>query len=302
MTWSQKLRSKLSSKKEHVKPSTSFGVECPPPQPTWSQHLRNYSRADRAKTTAQPDHRSPSPLLRNLPLEIRLHIWREVIGGNLFHIAFDRSKRLLHCYLCQDFSTSAGSHGWDRYPRCQGSLRQPCFFYSRPICFFPWGEKYAFRAMSFLLTCRQIYAEAVDLLYAANVFNVDDSETLVRLMKGAVPRFRQIQTLHVNVAMWKIRCPDVSQIPAAQHPCTTQWTSFWAWLSKYAGLRHLRLDIYGTSRAGFEENDMEPLLQLKGLKTFDLAVWRDTDGPICTRPDLDLSLPLQALIRSSICQ
>ncbi|KAL8683925.1 MAG: hypothetical protein Q9186_000136 [Xanthomendoza sp. 1 TL-2023] len=153
--------------------------------------------------------------------------------------------------------------------------------------------------MSFLLTCRQIYNEAVEMLYSMNVFNIDDSTTLSKLMSLRIPRFRQIQTMHVNVAMWKIRCSDITQTAVVQ-PLYGAWTEFWATLAEFVGLRHLRLDVYGTSRVGFQKDDLEPLLQLKGLKSFDLAVWRDTDGPNCTGQDLALSVPLQDFIRSSI--
>ncbi|KAL8804438.1 MAG: hypothetical protein Q9182_002543 [Xanthomendoza sp. 2 TL-2023] len=292
----QKVRSKLSSKKERGKAPTPVRIHDKPVQHTPAPRLPDSPRAHPENWTSG---NIPSALLGRLPLEIRLQIWREVLGGNLFHIAFDKTQNALHCYLCQDFSTGVHSHGEDKYPRCQGSLREPCFFYSRPICFFSHGEKYAFRAMSFLLTCRQIYTEAMDILYSTNVFNIDDSTTLLGLMAPPFSHFRHIQTMHVNVAMWKIRCSDITEV-AVTPPLYSVWTEFWATLAKFSGLRHLRLDVYGTSRAGFQKEDLEPLLQLKGLKTFDLAVWRDTDGPNYTRQDITVSIPLRDFIRSSI--
>ncbi|KAL8802245.1 MAG: hypothetical protein Q9200_006660 [Gallowayella weberi] len=296
MTWTQKVRSKLSSKKERKKAPTPGSIRDKPMLYTSTLRLPESSRTHPENWTSDNTH---SALLGSLPLEIRLQIWREVLGGNLFHMAFDKTQNALHCYLCQDFSTGFHSHGEDKYPRCQGSLREPCFFYSRPICFFPRGENYAFRAMSFLLTCRQIYTEAKDMLCSTNVFNIDDSDTLLKLMALPFSQFQKIQTMHVNVAMWKIRCSDITQI-ATIHPLYTAWTEFWATLAKFSGLRHLRLDVYGTSRAGFQKEDLEPLLQLKGLKTFDLAVWRDTDGPNYTKQDIAVSVPLQDFIRSSV--
>ncbi|KAL8709058.1 MAG: hypothetical protein Q9225_007508, partial [Loekoesia sp. 1 TL-2023] len=120
-----------------------------------------------------------------------------------------------------------------------------------------------------------IYIEAVDLLYDTNTFNIDALEPLQMFIKWIGQRVQAIQTVHVNIAMWRIRYRDVTRFTEVAF---AEWSQFWELLAQYfTGLQHVRLDIYGTSRAGLNQGDLDPVLGLRGLKSFDLAVWRDTD-------------------------
>ncbi|KAL8834510.1 MAG: hypothetical protein Q9176_007453 [Flavoplaca citrina] len=263
--------------------------------------------------------RAVLPLLQRLPLEIRLQIWREVLGGNLFHMAIDppqqyprlclhyescdvrdgwrRQTQYIGHYLCRDFSTDMGSASCRR---CQGSQAEPCFFAGPEIA------PFRFKPLSLLLTCKQVYDEAVGLLYSANTFNFDYEGVLFQFLALDARRHsHQIRTVHVNTAMWKIVTPEMDPKYNVVHPALgrgERWTEFWALLLKFAGLQHVRVDIYGTAQDGLRMEHLEPILQLRGLKTFDLAIWRDVSRPDGPKQDWALSLPLQESIRRRVCR
>ncbi len=270
MSYLQKIKRRLHGKRERVKAAES-----------------------KSEAGIRPlEQASSSPaLLRLLPFEVRHQIWKEFLGDNLFHMTAEAHSLYdppLGRYLCRDFSTDATSlDGQSSYPRCQGSQREPCFF-SGP-------EGPSFRPLSLLLTCKQIYNEAVALLYSCNTFNFDNSATLCQFMNLVTSHHSNyVRTVHVNTAMWKIRCSDVIQL-SRPNSSWEAWTGLWRLLAKFKGLQHLRLDIYGSSKERLLLDDLEPLFQLRGLKTFDLAIWRQTSGL-----DLSLSVPLQDIIRSNV--
>ena len=254
----------------------------------FSSPLPSGERAEVTGPDAQPQS---APLLTRLPPEIRHKIWREVVGDFLFHLTNIppyKHESLLRARCCQAFSTSST----DTSPRCQGSQKEPCFF-SGPA-------ETPLNALSLLLTSRQIYTEALDLLYATNVFNIDALEPLQLFIKWTQQRVQSIQTVHVNIAMWRIRCRDINQ---QTEVAFAEWSLFWELLARwFTGLKHVRLDIYGTSRAGLGERDLEPLLGLRGLKRFELVLWRDVDGEGASGQDLAISRPLEAYVRRRVCE
>ncbi|KAL8769872.1 MAG: hypothetical protein Q9209_004310 [Squamulea sp. 1 TL-2023] len=252
-----------------------------------------------ASTTpvTRPKSFSNSALLGRLPLEIRQQIWTKVVAGKLFHMCSGGIRipdASIGRYLCQNLATDASSKEHVVLPRCQGSQREPCFLTGL-------GDE-LFQPLSLLLTCRQIYGEAVPLLYAGNIFNFDTASLLATFMTLVKEiNYNNIRIVHVNIAMWKIRSPDVTQISVTDS-VWKEWASLWRSLANLKGLQHLRLDIYGTSRSGLQSEDLEPLHQLRGLKTFDLAVWRSvTSANNSSEQDLALSVPLLESIRSRIC-
>ncbi|KAL8938837.1 MAG: hypothetical protein Q9216_003676 [Gyalolechia sp. 2 TL-2023] len=249
---------------------------------------------ERAKTTGPDAPLQQALVLSRLPPEIRQKIWRAVLGNSLLHLTLTGNgaeEGLLRCFTCCAFYKSTGPTGEDTSFMCQGSQKEPCFF-SGPA-------QTPLSALSLLLTSRQIYIEAVNLLYATNIFNIDTLEPLQMFIKWTGQRVQSIQTVHVNIAMWKIRCRSINQPSSAAF---AEWTQFWQHIGQYfTGLLHVRLDIWGTSRKGLQETDMHPLLGLSGLKSFDLAVWRDINEHSAGQ-NLALSQPLQTYIRDHVCE
>lgn len=258
------------------------------------------NRASTIETGTAPDPQG-NFLLSRLPLEIRLQIWGEVVGVNLFHMSITQlcpQKSNLRCSVCWAFYRSAAPTQdgtppvGDVHARCQGSQQEPCFF-SGP-------ENTPFSRLSLLLSCRQIYEESVHLLYATNTFNIDNLETLQSVIQVMGPRIGSIRVVHVNTAMWKIHCYEINRI---SDEAFEEWSKFWHLLAtRFPGLQHVRLDIYGTSRAGLQPLDLKPLLELRGLKSFDLALWQDTKDRNLPEQGSMLVGPMQMIIRSHICQ
>lgn len=270
----------------------------------WPNVLRRFvdGRAPGAPAidTAPATEPQQSPLLSRLPLEIRLQIWEEVVGNRLLHLVLDPScphNGTLKCFPCGAFYKNPAPlenklpNGGDASPRCQGSQQAPCFF-SGPATA-------PFSALSMLLSCRQIYNEAIELVYVTNTLNIDNLEILQLAIKAMGPRISSISTVHVNTAMWKINCYEVTRFSPMAY---REWAKFWQLLAeRMSGLEHLRLDIYGTSRTGFSKRDLEPLLQLRGLQSFDLALWQDTKEQHLHGQGSTVVGPMQTIIRSHIC-
>ncbi|KAL9008709.1 MAG: hypothetical protein Q9173_006189 [Seirophora scorigena] len=271
----------------------------------WSTFLRKYfvglsSDKVTAKEQLLVSKPQESALLSRLPPEIRLQIWHEVVGGNLFHITITHSRphqTALRCYLCRAFSRdltppkNRTPSSEDGYPRCQGSQQEPCFFL---------GPDEPFSALSLLLSCRQIYNEAVHMLYMANAFNIDNLGILQLVIKTIGPRIGSISNIHVSTAMWRIHRQDITRL---SDEAFSEWKEYWQLLAERAsGLKHLRLDIYGTSHAGLGKRDLEPLLQFRGLEVFDLALWQDTKHRVLPGQGAELVGPMQTLIRSHVCE
>lgn len=252
------------------------------------------SSGERAQITGPAASPQEALLLSRLPLELREKIWREITGDFLLHLNLipnsDHGSHL-RCYVCRAFHKARTPTGEDTQPRCQGSQKEPCFFFGPP--------QSLSSVLSLLMTSRQIYLEAIDLLYATNTFSIDSLEPLQMFIKWTGQRVQSVQTVHVNIAMWKIRCRSINILsPEAFN----EWVLFWQLLAKhFTGLLHVRLDVYGTSREALQRSDMQPLLKLSGLKSFYLAVWTDAHAQSSTGQDPALSEPLQAYVRDNVC-
>ncbi|CAO1602420.1 hypothetical protein XANCAGTX0491_006031 [Xanthoria calcicola] len=310
MSYLLNFKRALHSQRQRIKVAT--------PKPGASSGPLGHPLDESAAVTrpTQPQPVSTSPLLQGLPLEIRLQVWEEVLGGNLFHVTAETPRSTQMCdideaqpspwrrqtpslgrYLCRNFSMDTTSDGKASYPRCLGSQAEPCFF-SGP-------EVTAFNPLSLLLACRQIHDEAVVLLYSANTFNFDHELTLSQFMSLDTRRhFSHIRTVHVSTAMWRISRWEFAPIytAASVAPIREPWIRLWPLLMEFEKLMHIRLDVCGTSKHGLQMEDLEPILQLRGLHTFDLAIWRDVSGPDSPKQDLVVSGPLQESIRSSVCK
>ncbi|KAI4246093.1 MAG: hypothetical protein LQ352_006452 [Teloschistes flavicans] len=285
-SWSKTVSAKFRSTKQV---SSAGPTASEAQKPEWS--------TSSSESALQPRINARPTLLERLPVEIRLQIWEEVLGGNLFHLNGSKHPIILECYLCRNFAkdTSTNNDPTHRmYSRCQGSQKEPCFF-SRP-------ERASYRPLSVLLTCRQIYSEAVDVLYGANTFNIDTGDTVNAFVNVTGTRSLKVQTVHVNMAMWRIHYQEIPRTIESRHAFHA-WRLSWSDLGDaFKGLQHLRLDIFGTSSTELSQSDLQPLLVLPMLKSFDLVVWRDSNQPDSTGQDLALSAPLQMYIRQTLCK
>lgn len=166
-------------------------------------------------------------LLISLPAEIRLQIWQYAVGGNEFRL-IQKGNRI----------------GIDR--RFDPSS---------------WYPKY----LNFLLTCRQIYSEAIDLLYSSNTFEIPDPRILIFFHDYCIlpKRWNRIQHLYISY------CSEVgwnfSRVRA------------WELIAKMPLLSDLTVGLVTSrdTRRAVTETDLawlQPLLQVKGVRKLRIEV------------------------------
>lgn len=121
-------------------------------------------------------------LLARLPPEIRLQIWTYVIENNLYHI--DLLPGRLGSRVCKGCTPSercCSIRAWTGRPK-----ESDCGY----------AEKTGI--IPFLQTCRQVYNEGSNILYASGTFDISDLGTLMFFVQGVPPqRIRTIRNLRV---------------------------------------------------------------------------------------------------------
>ncbi|KAL8933674.1 MAG: hypothetical protein Q9216_006259 [Gyalolechia sp. 2 TL-2023] len=201
--------------------------------------------------------KSPCYLLSRLPFEIREEIYRYVIAGHLVHVA-RKGKKLAHvrCY---------SSWPSDLLRRCRPAAARTCHDYDPLLASTANGN------VALLRTCRQIYAEAVNVMYARNTFDFDHQDLFLFFSRSILPqRLAQIRSLelHLQTASIKTTFPWIE-------PAPNSWKLMWTTIAEdMPGLKHLRVGLVG--KCGDSYPDMESdwwlrcLLHVKNLQTFHL--------------------------------
>ncbi|MCJ1471271.1 hypothetical protein MMC07_009919 [Pseudocyphellaria aurata] len=201
-------------------------------------------------------------LLSRLPFELRLKIYTYVLGGNVWHI-YQVPRRRTHK---RRHMPSVEHEDWRL--GCCLTIQRPSTNYFGPLLSLD---------IALLQTCRQIYLEAIPVLYTTNIFDINDLQTLIDLsMRVPAQHFATISTLRVA---WSARDHDTS------HPGIKDWERFCHVVAtKMAGLRHFKVVLIpkGQLRIPDEPNQdwIKPLLAIQCLRTFDLLTYVPTKTPI----------------------
>ncbi|KAI9877250.1 MAG: hypothetical protein M1830_004431 [Pleopsidium flavum] len=234
----------------------------PEPKPSAPKPL---PRNRRALSTISFDRslNSTCVLLDRLPPEIRLEIYTYVVGGNLLHLV-QGQERISHV-------------------RCRASSATDFLRTCRPAAantarrIIPGSTSNGNLAL--MRTCRQVYIEAMDVLYSTNIFDLDDPRTLLYLSQSIRPqRLASITKLHVY-------CPIGSpprhgrgkRYPIKERPYDERtWEQFWHVIATRMP-RLLDLKVRFGLRFGIPELRMDdvwvmPLLEIRRLKRFDFEV------------------------------
>lgn len=242
---------------------------------------------------------SNSPLLSRLPPEIRQMIWSYVFGTDTLHLVTIKNKlrhvrcptpnqqsELTHHRHCCP-TTPARWRVYDgRVPGHSDRLLYPHTHERLP-------ELVSNSNAALLRTCRAIYAETADLLYRNSTFDVDDLYTFIAFTNSVSPRaLRAIRKLTVQwMPVWQplAGLDHKGSIYAHTHS-DALWTQFWARVASLPALAELKLSIdlgrfTGTVTGGgavvvagqrlplvLKERWLLPLLNVRGLKEFELAV------------------------------
>ncbi|KAF7920983.1 hypothetical protein EAE99_007835 [Botrytis elliptica] len=179
------------------------------------------------KTSAQ----SQSLLLSSLPIEIRMLIWEVCIGGNTFHLSLFRfGRRGRHSRFTHRLCLCEG-------PELPLKLHNYCYHNDRRFCC---TDKV--KALSLIVTCRQIYSETIGILYSTNVFRTQNF-CAQHLQKTLLPqRYNCIRVLHLeNVT--RVTEAFVED-PKHRNETLKEWTDTWKALAGLPGLQILHVQLF----------------------------------------------------------
>ena len=244
-------------------------------------------RRRRLSTSARFGSNVDCALLSRLPIELRLEIYTYVLGGNLLHI-FQVPRRLAH-KCC---------HGTPS----KGYFRSCCPTTQRNNVRKGYGGPFSSANIALLQTCRQIYLEAINVLYTTNIFDIDHLQTLIYLSRSIPPQhFATISKLNVSWPVTYDIIPYHRQIDSIN-----DWERFCHVVAtKMPGLRHLKVSLtHNAPLSIHDEADqcwIKPLLEIRGLRTFNLETY---DVNITGRHERNVNaeaLKLQLCLRELLC-
>lgn len=224
-------------------------------------------------------------LLQGLPPEIRLLIWRFVVGGDEFCLITIPWKLttapyidIVNCGLSSHDHATASN--LSRYHIERIGIAA--------------GEPLVRRRTALLKSCRQIYHEAIDLLYSTNTFVLNDIPTMMMFSKSVLRRrLNAIRSLRL---VWSPRfiapypyvesnLPAIHIIDCFEWGGNIQWTRFWEVITGMQGLKELYIHLeYQVvfrlhEESHTEEHILRPLLKLRGLRRFELTFNHIWAGP-----------------------
>lgn len=221
---------------------------------------------------------SQSPFLYVLPLEIRQIIYYHALAGQHLHII--RLDSQLSHVRCRD-----PLHFRLWHHQCWGITVRDSDHYHAPHTGFM-DEHGGF--LPLLKCCRQIYTEAIDILYSQNSFSMLHLESIICLSSTVLPqRMNAIRSLEFGWLFYSPHPPYTrpSEIKFPPHDEGT-WERVWDTLADMQGLRKLRVDLLGnwTTRL---ERDAERMLLLPAAKIWRPKVWEMRVNWLDTGADLE---------------
>lgn len=219
---------------------------------------------------------SQSSFLYLLPLEMRQQIYQHVLGDETLHLV--RLVSRLGNVKCRDPSQP---HPWAH--RCWGISVKDSDMY--------WGPHDGIQEehggyLPLLQTCRQIYSEAIEILYSKNTFSMLHLGRLLHFSFTVLPqRMNAIRSLELgwylnSIYPYDTGCTWNSQNPPAPYDKTT-WERAWAILAGMDGLRNLRVDLVGRWMAPLpleaELRMLSPATKVVNPRVWDLRLdWPNT--------------------------
>ncbi|OBT52720.1 hypothetical protein VE04_06579 [Pseudogymnoascus sp. 24MN13] len=123
-----------------------------------------------------------------------------------------------------------------------------------------------------LLTCRQMYSEAIDILYSTTTFDFDTRQLLCDFSSLVLPqRFALISAIEMKWYFLNLGC---SVIPAKDRQL---YHDMWAMLARMPNLRHLEIAVIAhecpnPAPADLKEVWLGPLKQLGKMDVFEVLV------------------------------
>ena len=243
-----------------------------------------------------------SLFLNRLPTEIRLMIYGYVFGDSAVHLVHIEN-RIRHV-RCEERYPSLQRHRhtccpvtvarWRGVNGRGGRGHRDHLLYPHTHTQLP--ENLTDSNLSLLRTCRQIYAEAVDIPYSNLVFDVDDLHTWIYFCRNICPdRLSTIRHLTVQYSIFwdpMTGSEPWSSVYSHSHNDTI-WEEFWRLLASPQQLKSL-VDLrvvlnyadFPTSteamvkKLSLDSGWVAPVLKIRSLKFFDLRITSKKDNPI----------------------
>uniref|UniRef100_A0A093X756 ABC transporter A family member 6 n=1 Tax=Talaromyces marneffei PM1 TaxID=1077442 RepID=A0A093X756_TALMA len=196
----------------------------------------------RALTLQEPSQQTAG-LLERLPIELRLLIYNEVLGHHRVHVVFEFGLREYrtykrrehlewrwwHCICTWDQRDDLYSNYLDncRSGRVDGNPGPPNGMMGKIKLNF-----------AILLTCRQIYSEAIDILYSTTTFLFATRQLLSSFPSLVLPhRFALISSIETT---WNFVGLGEPTISVADQKC---YYDMWAMLGGMPNLKRIRISV-----------------------------------------------------------
>ncbi|OOQ87362.1 hypothetical protein PEBR_17174 [Penicillium brasilianum] len=206
--------------------------------------------------------------LLTIPLEIRNQIYDLILGGQVILFISTQGTQLRHC-LCpakdQKFHFIQYIDGDSSWSHCGSHRKAPATYKRLPL----------------LLTCRQIYSEAANILWARNT---------VHLHAGTYPRFQILSHLKATLPSYAfngIRSLEVSCLYGIHHGEQSlnkdwfdHWDGMWSVVKIMEGLLDLQVwvKLDRDVNIELEARLLQPLMKLR-VRNFILEVtWPASEG------------------------
>ncbi|ELR02724.1 hypothetical protein VC83_00840 [Pseudogymnoascus destructans] len=220
-------------------------------------------------------------LLRKLPIELRRRIYDKVLSHRKVHLMFEfaprkyrrditNKKEILewrwwHCICTWDQTEDDGFRSiW--FDRCKDGVSD-----GNPGP--PNGMMGKLKLdFAILLTCRQIYSEAIDILYCTTTFDFGTRQLLCDFPSLVLPqRFALIGAIEM---LWEFIGLGLSPIDTKQ---TQLYQDMWAMFAAMPSLRHLRVAVAAhecpyPAPPDLKEVWLGPLKQLGKMDLFEVLV------------------------------
>jgi hypothetical protein len=252
----------------------------------------NTRRRALSRSRIHPDVNKTCQFLRQLPPEIRSQIYEYVLGGQTFHLV-QVPRRIAHVRCDRNYDD--GTDLFDATRKCfplarnRFSPSSPVYDQSQQTQGEVWKRygplilnSLSTSNLALLRTCRQIYQEGIHILYRSNVFDFDSIMTFLNFTANLSPE-RLATIRHLQIRSEFHNCRHLSSWSyyiappfMANNYLHDTWDKAWHTIAtSMPGLTHLNLFVDSSGHStprNVNEKWLGPILQVRGLKEFDLVV------------------------------
>ncbi|KAF2002552.1 hypothetical protein P154DRAFT_574128 [Amniculicola lignicola CBS 123094] len=243
--------------------------------------------------------------MMSLPLELREMIYKALLGNDTMHIVLKETKlghlrckasTLEDCPVVNEVGSPSRESCWG-HTDSANIITDTCMSTGGKI------EPTDGDILPLLQTCRQIYSEAIPILYKTNTFSFNDLDSLRHFTATILPvRLSLIRSITLEWCMtWPIY-DVIAQTLLLSNPALyppndeATWEESWRIIATMPGLQKLRVRLFyfeGFRNSLAEMAILAPLMEVKTPSDFVVTVnWlgEDVEGApfVLVRPEVDM--------------